>query len=277
MPAPPSSSAPSPRSLFIVGSPRSGSSLVAGLLADPRYHFGNVVAGNRVMTGDARNPKGYFETGLVNRINEAILAPSARRLDGLFKRPFRGQGLIRRLLLPHVTTWGEHLLYRFPAETTFAPPPLEIVAYMQQVVKPPFCLKDPRFCYTLSFWQALAPQAGTLCVFRDPYVTARSMLAWPWALTPKQALQIWTCQYRYALQQADDTEDWLFLHYDQALDGSAWDRLAAFSHAALQTDFPERTLKRSKRLDASPYPPADALYADLCERAGYEAGRTQHE
>jgi hypothetical protein len=67
------------RNLFILGSGRSGTSMVAGLFRNAGYFMGDKLHEPR-----HSNPLGFFEDAAVNNINESILAwrvyPPTRQL-----------------------------------------------------------------------------------------------------------------------------------------------------------------------------------------------------
>src|SRR6185437_1628887 len=67
-----------------------------------------------------------------------------------------------------------------------------------------FCFKDPRFSYTLSVWRHYIGDALLLCVFRDPGVTASSMVReckraehmQGTEVDERWALKVWEAMYR---------------------------------------------------------------------------------
>src|SRR5262249_31665720 len=71
----------SPRNCLILGSGRSGTSLLAGTLRLAGYYMGE-----HLIPADASNPKGYFEDDEINAINEGLLAqvtpPRSRPASG---------------------------------------------------------------------------------------------------------------------------------------------------------------------------------------------------
>jgi hypothetical protein len=140
----------------------------------------------------------------------------------------------------------------------------------------PFCLKDPRFSYTLSAWRQQAPDARFICVFREPNKTAQSMIAEArkaeylrhFKFDYSAALRVWEAMYARILNQHAREGDWLFLHYDQAMSGDAFDRLESFTGARVDRSFPEKALSRSPAVgEASPA--VQAIYERLCELAGF--------
>ena len=87
---------------FIVGSGRSGTSMVAGLLAQSGYFMGNKLD---AYYGDT-NPKGFFEDPDINAINERILHPII---------PRRPREPIGRIFFPRRSVaWSFWLTYVSP-------------------------------------------------------------------------------------------------------------------------------------------------------------------
>jgi hypothetical protein len=143
----------------------------------------------------------------------------------------------------------------------------------------PFCLKDPRFCYTLDAWRPVWGDPVYVCVFRDPARTADSMLRErrerlylsTLKLDRERALDVWRLMYSHVLRRHVRQGRWLFLHYDQVVRGDAFDRLAEHTGAELDRSFPDLELQHARAAEPAP-PEHEALYRELCDRAGYEPG-----
>ncbi len=250
------------RSCLILGAGRSGTSMLAGCLSTAGYFMGD-----NLMPANAQNPKGYFESFDIEAINEELLEQVC---------PLRPKGWIGRVLFPQRLRRPERWLATLqkPAEFRVGPDLTERIS--AQTAKAPFCFKDPRFCYTLPAWAPFIQGALNLVVFREPGRTATSILHAIAAeaylrdvrMTGRRALEIWTAQYRQVLAHARQGGDWLFVHFDQILDGSAMPRIGAALGVHLDGAFPERRFKRSMDQIA---PPSDTkrTYADLCELAGH--------
>ncbi len=253
------------RNCFILGCGRSGTSLTAGLLADAGYFMGE-----ELYPGDEGNPKGYFEDREVNGINEGLLAqlipgPHRSLVDKLLGRPVRNPGWFRWLaeLSPQQT---------IPCPTKFAD------RIRAQVAHQPFCFKDPRFCYTLGAWREFAPKAAMICVFRDPAVSAASivkeaersgMLPDGQPVDYPHGLRIWQATYGYALDvHLPAGGDWLFVHYDQLMDGSGCDAIEKLLGAKVERGFADRKLRRTVASEPVPAT-ASQIYRRLCELAGF--------
>ncbi len=243
------------RNVLILGSGRSGTSMVAGTLAGAGWFVGA-----RPYAPRSSNPKGFFESPDVNGVNELILSevvPASERM-GAWQR------------------WLAWLPEDVQCRTS--PRVERILAHL--VAQSPWCFKDPRLSYTLPVWRPHIGTAGLICVFRDPAVTARSIakecaqedyLA-SLAMTEERALAAWTSMYRRILDQHRHEGDWLFLHYEQLLGPEGQRRLEDFVGAPISRAFPEESLRRTQSEEPLPEDAARA-YEQLCELAGHATER----
>jgi hypothetical protein len=251
------------RNCVILGSGRSGTSLTCGLLANANYFMGD-----DTYPGDEGNPNGYFESAEINGINEELLAQVV---------PKRPRGLVGNLFFrartPHLQRW----LSAVSVNTQFHPSRDLLARINNLTQREPFCFKDPRFSYTLSIWRPFLRNAVCVCAFRNPSTTAESILSEckrdPYlrnlSITYEQALKIWALMYQHILEiHYPAGDDWLFVHYDQLLDGSAADRFETTLHASVNRRFPDSSLTRSK--PRKPVPTEiRKMYDRLCRLAGH--------
>ena len=118
-----------PRNCFILGCGRSGTSCLAGCITSN----GGYNIGGKGHTGNQGNPRGYFETKEVNNINDTMLFEDKRSI---------------------LTEGSRHgWLTRFPINESPQVLPDTMHRIKAVTEKRPFCLKDPRFSYTLTVWQ----------------------------------------------------------------------------------------------------------------------------
>lgn len=260
------------RNCLILGSGRSGTSMLAGMLHEAGYFMGD-----RLHKPRDTNPKGFFEWYRINRINEQILEP--------YDRPTPYSRIIRAALGKHTVRapgMNQRWLMSIPPMTDIGPAAPAIEREIREVAaRAPFCYKDPRFCYTLPAWKPLLP-SGTayLCVFREPDVTVRSIMkecaSAPYLsdmrMTRSGAYEVWSAMYARVLDRLVPLcgEDLVLLHYDQVLSGAATPGLRRFLEADITGDFADHGLKRTKA-DGGPTRRARELYRRLCEKAGYES------
>jgi hypothetical protein len=236
------------RNCIILGSGRSGTSMVAGALAAGGYFMGEQLYPPR-----DSNPKGFFEGPQINGINEALLEPVVPPEQGLRY----GQRWLAQL-----DSWRD---IRLTGELERA--------IRVMVEREPYCFKDPRFSYTLPVWQPYLRSAVLLCVFREPGITAESIVKEcaevaylsTVRMTLERALDIWTAIYRSVLSLPMEVA---FVHYSQILGGDGLSRIARLLGAPVDASFPDMRLRRSRSNVPVPAPAA-SLYEELCRRAGY--------
>jgi hypothetical protein len=251
------------RNCLVLGSGRSGTSMVAGILAKSGYNTGDDYI-------DARqsNPAGFFEDRSVNRTNDAILRTTARarhRLLPSWVSPRR-----RRK-----GTWALNL-----PEPIYRVPPDGAVSTMADLVsRTPFAYKDPRLCYTLPAWQRHLPDGTVkLCVFREPGRTATSIVrefaTAPYLarerMTYRHALRVWTAMYRSVLEMCDGDPGWRFVHFDQVVNGVGIDRMEEKLETPLDRSHVDPALKRSADPGGALPVETAAVYRTLCWAALHE-------
>lgn len=251
---------------LIMGSGRSGTSMVAGALAR-----GGHFLGEELHEANAGNPKGFFEDRAVNALNEEMLALVTPR------RPTRP---VLRNVFAHRPIFPQRWVAALPASTPLPALPARLAEQLEELTgRRPLLYKDPRFCYTLPYWRSALPRARFVCVFREPGRTARSIVKECSASEAmkslrfggvKQALNVWTCMYEHVLAHRERGGDWLFVHYDQFATGKGADTVEAFVGAPVDRSFAEETLKRSPDDVAVPTRTRE-LYARLCELAGWRS------
>jgi hypothetical protein len=88
--------------IFVVGAPRSGTSMVAGTAAHPDFHIGETI-----VPPDDYNKKGYFESKKINKINEKVMASIALEFPSVIKNnEGRVAKIMRSLFFPFLTIVG---------------------------------------------------------------------------------------------------------------------------------------------------------------------------
>lgn len=247
------------RSCIILGSGRSGTSMLAGML-----HASNYYLGDTLLAPTPSNPKGYFESREINLLNDELLASVVK------VRPSGPLSYCYPLRLPSGLLW----LANLDPKIDISPTPGQRRQMRELISNGPFCFKDPRFCYTLPAWRSMLNDAVFLCVFREPGRTVYSMKKdlhdRPYKgfyLTQRRALRGWTSMYQHVLEKHRAKGRWLFVHYDQILDGSAIPPLEHMLETKIDTTFIETTLKRSHDLQNLPKS-TSATYQRLCTLAG---------
>lgn len=229
------------KNVVILGSGRSGSSMVAGSLRRAGYYMGF-----GLKEGTPSNPLGYFESAEINDINEDLLRPVAAGLAG---KPIAGW----RVPYPSLAK-DQHWLACLPPEAEVPPIPGVEARLAAAAAHVPFCFKDPRFSYTLPLWRPhLGPDTVFVCVFREPGRTVNSMVKDAREqeylrgldLAPWFAFRVWIRMYERIVRVHRRRGRWLFLHYDQVARGGGLRRLARALGAPVDFAFPAPSLKRS--------------------------------
>jgi hypothetical protein len=248
-----------PRNVVVVGSGRSGTSLVAGLVATAGHQMGR----HLVRANDA-NPRGFFEDYRTLLVNEQLLAPYTKDVP----RPRFSQTQIYPRPLVDLQRWLAVLWPDQPIEA-----PAELQPKMRATIAGgPWCRKDPRFCHTLPVWEPLFGDAVRVCVFREPSRTANSMVS----LAHRQqvelsfdgALEVWAAAYLQVLRGHRRRGQWVFVHYEQVLDGTGIPRLEQAVGARLDPSFADTALRRAS--PAGQWPAAvGEIYRELCEASGF--------
>jgi hypothetical protein len=235
--------------------------MIAGTLAGAGYYMG------KLFPAKPANPRGYFEDSEINEINEELIAPLV---------PRRPSGRLGRLF-PRRHYMGSRWLAQLPVDRVPGPVPSSLAPRIERhVQREPFCFKDPRFSYTLPAWRPFLRDPVFICVFREPNRTAQSIMEnvrtetylHPLRFGYEDALKTWTLMYRHVLERHRMSGEWLFVHYDQVLDGDGATRIATAVGAGIDAGFPDSSLKRSPATGEVPPETAD-VYARLCALAGY--------
>ena len=227
------------KNVFITGSGRSGTSMLAGAFRlTPAY------LGDRLYPAGPSNPKGFFEDANVNQINEAIITDEIAILAG--EEDVEGI----REALPQGQLWLASIPNVLPP--TRSRELQKLIA--AQTAREPFCFKDPRFSATLCSWLPYAGDCVVLVIFRDPATTVESILkecrTAPYlrdlALSVDDAMTLWWQCYCRLLDLRLTYPNICFVHYDRVLDGSAISVIEALVGCELDRSFPVSELSRVK-------------------------------
>ncbi len=233
------------RNVLILGSGRSGTSMLAGAFAHAGWHVGADPYPAR-----SSNPKGFFESKEINGLNEYLLALGEGDRLGPWQR------------------WLAALPFDWRCPTDARAE--ERIATL--VRRTPYCFKDPRFAYTLPAWSPFVQDALRVCVFRHPHAVARSIVKECAQesylsgvdMSVDKALAAWLASHRRILDVLRADGEWCFVQYDQVLSGEGLARLEALVGAPLAREFPDPSLQRNvadSELDGE----LAATYAQLCE------------
>jgi Sulfotransferase family len=237
--------------------------MMTGLFANAGYF-----AGDDVRPADQGNSRGYFESEEVNRINEDLLdqvielRPTgrvSRRIHRRRPRRFQRWAARPKTLLYDLTV-SEELLVRMKRQT-----------------RSPFCLKDPRFCWTLPAWREPLGSALRVCIFRHPAETVESIIRLgriqrglrDYPLRRRELLRVWRDMYSNALRWSDQAPgEWVFIDYDDVLQGpAAIAELAELSGASLSAEAVDASIRSVRRRREGVPRACEPVYAELGRRA----------
>ena len=238
--------------MIVLGAGRSGTSLVAGLLADAGYH-----PGDRLLPASEGNPTGYFEDLDVNALNDDLLAP----------------------LLPYGDPPVPGHLSWLAALPPWATPPATVAQrdrMRAHLARRPICLKDPRFVFTLSAWRALLPpDTGFVCVFRHPSRVADSVRREAernpayfagYRPTDRATWTAWSSAYRQVMTRHAATGTWLWVDADELVESRDTSGLTRLTGVPVSSARIDAGLRRSVP-GPLPSPDVAALHERLRERA----------
>jgi hypothetical protein len=139
--------------VFVMGMPRSGTSMIAGLLAQHGW-----AAGKNMQQGNVGNTKGYWENRSIRSINHQVLSRMGGHPNGMSR-------------MPEWTT--EPKVARFVQEAV-----TRVLA--QEGMKEPWMFKDPKLSLVWPQWLHAFPDATVVITrrnFRDALKSAGKFFA----------------------------------------------------------------------------------------------------
>jgi hypothetical protein len=231
----------SPRNLLVLGSGRSGTSMVTSLLRSSGYFMGFD------MLGPTRaNLYGYYEDTGVTEINNLLL------------RQMLGWKLTRYLpgAAPGAHRDPRALWHSSPTRLwTELIPPLPVHRLLDAYTRQqPFCFKDPRFSSTLPIWERyLPPCTGRIVVFRDPDSTVDSILRDaketykpPLPMSARWAYTAWARNYSRLLDYAGIHGPAVFVRYEDVLSGRAHKVIETISMSKIDVSEVDASVSRAR-------------------------------
>ena len=231
------------KNIIVLGSGRSGTSLVTGIITRSTSKY---FLGPELIAENYRNPKGNFESNVINHINEDILE--------LIQKRHRPNNIFGRLFFSSVPATPQRWLSRIPVSTELIEKESITTKIKELGKNVPFCYKDPRFSYTFPYWEKYLPNFCVICVFRDPAKTISSIkkeLNYAphlkgLSLSNKQLFSVWELMYRNILDHFNKSEkDWFFIEYDQMFDEIYLNKMGTFLDIELNINFADKKFDRS--------------------------------
>ena len=263
---------------LIAGSGRSGTSMLGGILYEAGYYMGE-----NLYIGNETNPKGFFESPMINNINEDILSKYSNVKSSYITNSNYGVLTdllnINYLLNPN-NQKDQGWLCSLPPELTIENEDAGIESRIEEVTnRGPFCYKDPRFSYTLPVWNKyLDDSTKIICVFRDPGTTVRSILKehrqaeylHDLKINETIAYEIYFNIYSHIIKNlGNNSNNITFIHYNQILNGTALSKLSELLNVKLTNSFADKNLQRSVKMGDVP-DKVNSLYLQLCKLADYQ-------
>lgn len=252
---------------IVLGSGRSGTSALMGTLRNSGYYIGD-----DYLPKNESNPKGFFEDYEVNTINEDILAMVENNYPEL----------IRRIFFKSKTFYRARWLARVPLGKKI-PTTFSINSRIEKVLSnKPYCLKDPRFSYTFPIWEPFfSDNTKLICVFREPYNTATSILTecrqspalHKLKINKKISLEIWLHVYQnilYHYKNSKNKHEWLFIHYDQLMGEAGLNKIEKITGAQTDRNFPEKKINRTRLEGETLTGNYLHIYGELCRLAAFQ-------
>lgn len=151
-----------PKNIIIVGMPRSGTSMTASIFAKNGYFVTND-EDTELRTGDEHNPLGYWEAKSLIKSNSEIFKAAGFNHDNTW-------------LYDAITSLEANKIHSLKHSN-------EHKALVEKFNKtPPWVWKDPRLCYTLSYWWPLIDPSSTkvLLLTRNPKEIYQSFIRLKW-------------------------------------------------------------------------------------------------
>lgn len=257
--------------ILILGSGRSGTSMLTGMLASSGFHLGDDF---EYLNKNKANPKGFFEDYEVNTVNEDILKATLVNLPEF----------LRQLFLPSSTFYRARWLARLSKKKSIKTT-LQINDRVRYLVhKDNFCYKDPRLSYTLPIWQSVMHEEGVcakyIVVYREPSKTSNSIVRecieskalHPLKMNSKKALQVWELMYSHILQnykKDKNKKDWLFVHFNQLFEIETLKRIESFVGVVIDKEFPDKKLSRAQLKEEAVNLKISLIYDKLNELSLY--------
>jgi glycosyltransferase involved in cell wall biosynthesis len=252
------------RNVLVLGSGRSGTSMVTALFRNSGYFMGFDLLG-----GSPANLHGYYEDTGITEINNLLLRwmlhwPWARFIPGVVPAAHRDPRSLWLAAPRRRRTRGELMnpLVRL------------MDAYAR---RQPFCYKDPRFSVTLPLWERFLP-IGTrrIVVFRDPDQTVDSILRDvretydpPLPISARWAYTAWLRNYSRLLESVDRGGPAVFARYEDVVSGAALPMLAKHTNAEIDAGQVDQSASRAEsvRRNLRVASRCRELHLRLCRRA----------
>ncbi len=260
------------RNVVMPGSGRSGSSMIAGSLARAGYH-----TGPEPVPANDQNPEGFFESSRVNLINHRLILAESSVSKWIECRDAES-----RLRFFHESWVMEPRRSSLGKGAAFLVARREYGAMRAVTEQKPYCLKDPRFSLTLHHWKPFVNDAVFVVPFRHPSTVVESTRRFFQSVHGRdfdsaRLFRAWEAICSRLLQWArEDSGKWMFLHYDQFLQGDGAERLGRFLDCSIDRSFARHDLNRSTERGGAPESCRKA-YDELCTLAEWKSDHQEND
>jgi hypothetical protein len=235
--------------------------MLAGLFSKSGYHMGE-----NLYPGRDTNPKGFFESGEINGLNEDIIKFNSKHS---LKSYILGKDYNQKL------NKNQGWLASFERNKKFFTNRNIIERIKMETSKVPFCFKDPRFSYTYPLWKPFADNHVCLIIFRHPAKTIESMIKeiksqkylTSYNIDIDELNRMWINQYESCLRMADD--QFMFLHYDQVFKQKKLDEIKEKTNCHSLENFQDLNLNRSQGDNSLISEHAMGVYQKLTLKSDY--------
>lgn len=251
--------------IIILGCGRSGTSMVAGAIASGH----NYNTGGNSHTPDKFNEKGYFETGIVNGINDDILW-SYPKTETIRSKVNSRQGWLSTIETDTIIEEPKELI-----SCCLYSGGRHVKASIQKrisvlILAQPYLFKDPRFSYTLPVWLPYLQNCKFICVFRHPSEFLQSALniiknaKYLEATVPDKSFleKLWFNTYTYILHHYSKL-DMLFINCNDLVNGTGTQKLSDFIGREIDKDFVDKELMHFNSSDFCVNEKLISLYEEL--------------
>jgi hypothetical protein len=248
-----------------MGSGRSGTSLMTGLLASNAYFMGENLYPPR-----KANPTGFFESFDINHFNELLLKQVCP------KRP----PILGKFLFKNRPTDMQRWLAILEPNTVIKVKKNHLKILNDFIKHQPFCFKDPRFSYTFPFIQQYFPKDTIkIVVFRHPVSTINSILtelkeaAYLSNLdySEEMVTQVWKSVYSFILNNNTFDDSWIFVHYEHLINKINLHLIEEKLSISLNTDIIDDKYYRNNHAPTENIPPdLQSIYIDLCQKSNFQ-------
>ena len=233
---------------FVLGSPRSGSSMLVGLISGDLFFNGD-----NLLKKDELSPKGYLESLDIIYLHDDIIHQS------LNEHEFPKE-------LPYHACWA--LSIEKPLEIKINS--IQKSKIKEYKSKKLFCYKDPRLSYTLPVWNVKSSEYAKMVIFREPEKSIESIIVAAKHLhnidlSSSQAEKIWFSMYSSIIRNLKGYSNVIYIHFDDVFTQDGINKIKKVVGTSLDICFPDRRISKSTGSSFLVSKQTKELYLNLLE------------